>query len=170
MVDKISLLLKLTPPGWNDTKEQQDKYLVKLGEEGERLTREILNDWGTIYFSIEQNKGTKPKWISSIAGKRPDFIAFTHEENQIVLIESKFYKNQNSYFYLKKEEVEKCKNLVNHLAENGITVEFLFIFPIGGMAGHNFFAYSLDEVSSAGEELCDNIPYKKLPATQAFKK
>lgn len=169
MIDKNSLLLKVASSSWSSSQKNISDYNIAKGKEGERLTREVLNAWGTIYFSIEQQNDTMPSWISAIKGKRPDFIAFTGS-NEIILIDSKFYKNNNGFIYLECEEVTKYEHLSNQLSKIGLNVDVLFIFPIGGMAGHNFFAFSLDSVQSAPEEKISNVCYKQLNATSAFKK
>ncbi len=141
---------------------------VAKGEIGERLTREILDEWGTFYFAIEQNKHTLPQWISEIGGKRPDFLAFAGDDNQIILIDSKFYKNFNGFFYLEKAEITRYTNLINHLGNRSINVEVLFLFPIGGMADHNFYAFSLDDAKEAEEVEIDGIMNKQLIASTVF--
>ncbi|MEG6096514.1 hypothetical protein UXO13_11260 [Enterobacter bugandensis] len=150
------------------TKNASSTYNIAKGEIGERLIREILDAWGTFYFSIEQNKHTMPKWISEIGGKRPDFLAFAGDDNQIILIDSKFYKNYNGFFYLETVEITRYANLINHLGDRGINVEVLFLFPIGGAAGHSFYAYSLNDAIESSELDIDNITNKQLKAETVF--
>lgn len=149
MLDKTTLMLRLASPTKESTVEYKNEYKELCGIAGEIITRNFLDLWNTQYFHIEQSWGTKPVWLSN--GKRPDFIAFTSDPSELILIDAKFHTPYKNKFRQSKSDLNQYKQLVDDLASNGRTVNLIFIMPIGGVAINSFYCYTLEDFLSGSD-------------------
>lgn len=154
MLEKISLMLKMFSPNHDSTDEQWEKYKQLAGKTGELITMSYLDFWGTQYFHIEQNCGTKPQWLRQ--GKRPDFVAFTNDPAEMILIDAKFHTQNKGKFQIKIDELTEYNNLVQSLSTNGRNANLIFIIPVGGCNINYFYCYTLDDFLS-GQISSDGI-------------
>lgn len=143
MIDKTSLMLRLAAPKRDSSDAYVSEYKELAGITGELITRKFLDHWNTQYFHIEQNNGSKPQWLAN--GKRPDFVAFTSDPTELVLIDAKFHIPDKNKFSISNSDLKEYTELVNKLSENGRTVNLIFTFPVGGNSINSFYCYTLDE-------------------------
>lgn len=139
-------MLRMLSPNYDSTDEYWDKYKELTGLTGELITMGYLDLWGTKYLHIEQKYGTKPLWLQQ--GKRPDFIAFTTDPTEIILIDAKLHAPVAGKFRIKKKELQEYEELVNNLSTDGRKASLLFIIPVGGCNIKNFYCYTLEDFTS----------------------
>ncbi|CAM8566575.1 hypothetical protein [Enterobacter asburiae] len=163
MADRLSLITRLFTPTKESTQQEKSEYEQAATEDGERLTRGILDKWKTMYFYIEQGEYTMPSWLKNIKGKRPDFVAFTGTTNEIILIDAKFRDLSYPDFIVKKDEIEKFERTSAALQSINIVAHVVFIFPIGGMSEDAFFVHTLEDLKSASTIVIKEIEYQSIP-------
>ncbi|HCR1907100.1 TPA: hypothetical protein ACGPMP_003344 [Enterobacter roggenkampii] len=162
MLDKISLMLRLLSPDYDSTDEYQEQYKELTGLTGELITMGYLDLWGAKYFHIEQKYGNKPLWLKK--GKRPDFVAFTTDPDETILIDAKFHAPKEGKFRIEIKDLLEYEELVSNLSSNGRKVGFLFIMPIGGCSINNFYCYTLDDFTSGTTS--DDGKFKLVDVTE----
>lgn len=163
MADRLSLITRLFTPTRESTEQEKSEYNQAATEDGERLTRGILDKWKAIYFYIEQGEYTMPSWLKNITGKRPDFVAFTGEANEIILIDAKFRHLGHPDFIVEKDEIEKFERTLNALHNNSIIAHLVFIFPLGGMSEDAFFIHTFEDLKAANTVSIKGIEYQSIP-------
>lgn len=146
MLEKISIMLRLVAPKKGDSQKDIDSYKKLSGEAGELITQGYLDLWKTRYFCIEQEYVIKPEWLND--GTRPDFIAFTSDPTEVILIDAKNHIPKDNKFFIGNKRLNEYQNLISKLSTDGRKAYLLFIMPIGGNSINYFYCYTLQDFLS----------------------
>lgn len=139
-------MLRLVASQKGDTKKYKDDHKQLSGEVGELITQGYLDLWKTRYFCIEQEYETNPEWLND--GTRPDFIAFTSDPSELILIDAKNHTPKNDKFFIDNKRLNEYQNLLSKLSTDGRKAHLLFIMPIGGNSINYFYCYTLQDFLS----------------------
>lgn len=167
MCDRVSMVVGLLKPDHGATEEERNEYKKMAGDAGEDLTQILLDYWNCVYFKIEQGKGTKPKWLKCIRGKRPDFIVFTDTQDELI-IDSKYRDVNKEYATIEVKEINELRKLTDYLDSLGKITHTIFIYPIGGMNPDRFYCIPLEDFENGDDITIETKDYKRVSKKNSF--
>jgi hypothetical protein len=92
--------------------ELRKKYPKMAGEDGEILAERWFKQNNWVYWKVEQAKTTLSTELRNYGGKRPDFIIETGNDNDIIVVDTKYHSTEGCrVFKLTDEEIKKYSKL-----------------------------------------------------------